>query len=250
MKKPIFTKFNSDRIFYCKVTLAVYATWGIAFVAIGAITTQLPKIDLALFIDSQIPLSSRFVWFYMLTYFIPITLVVCCKDWHLYNRTILSFISASCIAFFSYLMIPVEVPRYFPSGEFSARILEANYKLDFMTRANNFPSLHVAATWIFFLCINGQFKSRLLSLVLIILTLMISFSTVLVKQHLIVDALAGFVLAFFSWSLVKRMYAKASAEESNPTEKLKIILQKNIRNFCWIVVATLIVFYFRWSIFQ
>ena len=250
MERPVTFKLDPVRFYYCKVTLAVYAAWGIAFLSIGTITTYLPKVNLALFIDGQIPLLSKFVWLYMLTYLIPITLVGFCNDWHLYNRTILSFIFASCIAFFSYLMIPVEVPLHYLSGEFSARILEANYKLDSMTRANNFPSLHVAATWIFFLCFNENFRGLLLRIVFLILTTTISLSTLLVKQHLIVDALAGLVLAFLSWFLVKRMYAKTKTGESIPPKKLKSILYKNIRYFCWSAAATSIIFLLRWSIFH
>ncbi len=239
---------GSDRLFYCKVTLVVYAAWGFVFLLIGAITTYLPKMNLALFIDGRIPLSSHFVWFYVLLYVLPVALVACCKDGHFFNRNILSIMFAGCVAFVFFILIPVEVPRNYPHGGFSAKILEAIYKIDSLTRSNNFPSLHVAFTWIFYLSFNAQFRSRPLRVAFLMLAVMISASTVLVKQHLVADALAGLLLAFCSWFWVKRMYAKTARQQSKPSAKLKSVLQKNIGIFFWSAAAGAIFCILRWSI--
>jgi membrane-associated phospholipid phosphatase len=244
----ISIKPGPDRIFYGKATLVVYAAWGLAFLLIGVITTHLPKINLALFIDRQIPLMCHFVWFYVLLYTLPLVFVAVCRNGHLFNRNILSIMVAGCVAFVFFILIPVEVPRHYPSDGFSAKILQAIYKLDSLSRSNNFPSLHVAFTWIFYLSFNAQFRCMLLRVAGLMLAVMISASTVLVKQHLVADAVAGLALAICSWFWVKRMYAKTDPHQSTPSKKLKSILQKNIKTFLWSAAAGAILSILRWSI--
>ncbi|HSB06560.1 MAG TPA: hypothetical protein VLK23_15360 [Thermodesulfobacteriota bacterium] len=88
-----------DRKFYVKISLVVYFIWAIVFEAVGWYASMLPARDFTTHIDRQIPLISAFVWPYVLCYVFPFLPLFVVKDWHRFNRALLSIILANLSAF-------------------------------------------------------------------------------------------------------------------------------------------------------
>lgn len=191
---------------YLKVTLIVYFFWFIFFEAIGWYATTLSTYDFTSFIDRQIPLIPKFVWPYILCYIFPFLPLFAVKDWHRFNRALFTIILANLSAFIVYLTLPISFPRPELGHSLSERLLSFIYRVDFYPGANKLPSLHVTFTWIVYLSCRGQRLNRLAQTVVFFLAVMITLSAVFVKQHIIIDIVAGIFWAFGSWILAGHLY--------------------------------------------
>lgn len=83
-----------ERKFYLKIILGVYFIWFIFFEAVGQYASILPTRDFTSYMDRQIPFIPEFVWPYVLCYVFPFLPLFIIKDWHRFNRALLS--SNSC----------------------------------------------------------------------------------------------------------------------------------------------------------
>jgi membrane-associated phospholipid phosphatase len=66
--------------------------------------------------------------------------------------------------------------------------------------------MHVALSWIMGAAMLGQ-RGRVADALVIVTVVLISASTLFVKQHLIVDVVAGIVWGLGAWWLVRRRRA-------------------------------------------
>lgn len=96
-----------DRKFYLKIILVVYFIWLIFFGAVGRYASVLPTQDFTSYLDRQIPFIPEFVWPYVLCYVFPLLSLFVIKDWHHFNRALLSIILANLSAFIVYLLVPI-----------------------------------------------------------------------------------------------------------------------------------------------
>ncbi|MEK6835793.1 MAG: phosphatase PAP2 family protein, partial [Nanoarchaeota archaeon] len=76
-------------------------------------------------------------------------------------------------------------------------ILNLIYVLD--KPVNLFPSLHVSMTFLAFLIIS-KFKKDL-RIIILIAFILSALSTLFIKQHYLLDTLAGLVLGFISYKI-------------------------------------------------
>ncbi len=103
------------------------------------------------------------------------------------------------VCFFVFVFFPATMDRPVIAGTGIAEsILKLTYEAD---RADNLlPSIHCFVSWLCFAGIRGirgiSGKYRVFSL---IMALMVCISTLLVKQHVIFDVIAGVMLAELSW---------------------------------------------------
>jgi membrane-associated phospholipid phosphatase len=147
----------------------------------------------------MIPLVPEFYWIYILYYplcFSPIALL---KDIHTFRKVALSFALQFGISFIIFILVPVRmVQAEILSTTLSARALKGLY--DFDPGFNVFPSLHVAnlVMIVFIFYEYSKFWAR----VLLFLTILISMSTMFVKQHYFVDVLFGTFLGWFVYYIV------------------------------------------------
>jgi membrane-associated phospholipid phosphatase len=195
-----------DRWFYIKISLVVCFIWVIVFEAVGWYASTLPGRDLTTYIDKQIPLIPVFVWPYILCYVFPFLPLFVVKDWHRFNRALLSIILANLSAFVLYLIIPISFPRPELGQSLSERLLSFIYRVDFHPGANKLPSLHVTFTWIIYLVCRGQRLNRFGESIIFLLALLITFSALFVKQHIILDIIVGIFWAFSAWILAGYFY--------------------------------------------
>jgi membrane-associated phospholipid phosphatase len=68
---------------------------------------------------------------------------------------------------------------------------------------------------------------------------LISISTVLIKQHLVIDLLGGLILGFATWRIVARIYASSNSAEENPLIAIQIMGRRFIPIF--IVLGTIVI---------
>lgn len=220
-----------DRKFYIKISLVVYFLWLIVFEAVGSYASMLPARDFTTFIDRQIPLIPVFVWAYVLCYVFPFLPLFVVKDWHRFNRALLSIIFANLSAFILYLLVPISFPRPELGQSLSERLLSFIYRVDFHPGANKLPSLHVTFTWIIYLACRGQRLNRFGESIVFLLAVMITLSALFVKQHIILDVAVGIFWAFSAWILSGYLYRFLANPYMDPRAGLKQMTRKLVPIF-------------------
>jgi membrane-associated phospholipid phosphatase len=146
--------------------------------------------------EERLPFWPVFEYLYVLTYFIPALLVITVRDYTTFTRLLRAATLTLCVAYTTYLIFPVYLKR--PPLEVTSLhtwLLSVEY-LD--KPYNHFPSLHVAFTSLAVLASQVTRRTRT---GLAILAVAIGASTVLVKQHYIVDVLYGFILSWLAWRI-------------------------------------------------
>lgn len=168
------------------------------------ITTGYTPTELA--VDGLIPFLPGFVYFYILWFplLVGTGLWLLIKDGFGYRRYMifLTISYAMCAAI--YLSFPNGQdlrPDALEANRLSTWILSQLYQID--TNTNVLPSLHVvgsigAAAAI---CTTPTIKCRGFKAVTVILSVLISVSTVFVKQHALLDVAAGLVVGFLVYAL-------------------------------------------------
>tara|TARA_R110000744_G_scaffold332401_1_gene437824 strand:- start:1 stop:621 length:621 start_codon:yes stop_codon:yes gene_type:complete len=162
--------------------------------------------DLMTELDHAIPFMPEYIWVYHSI--VPViggATLLLLKSRKAFFTTLWSFILATVALNFFYLYFP----SFYPRGEFepitiSEIVVEVTRKID---GANNtFPSGHVCFAWLMYW---GMFfseaaeKLRGLRSLFCLWAIGISLSTLVLKQHYIIDVGSGFLLATMSFFLVK-----------------------------------------------
>ena len=146
--------------------------------------------------EERLPFLPIFEYLYVLTYFVPAVVIATVRDYASFRRLARAYALTLLTAYATYLLFPVYFER--PPLEvtsFHAWLLSLEY-LD--KPYNQFPSLHVALSW---LAVFASQVSRRSRVGLVVLAAGISIATVFVKQHYIVDVLSGCALACVAWRL-------------------------------------------------
>jgi membrane-associated phospholipid phosphatase len=192
-----------------RLTAAVYMAWSLGYELVGNYASKLPGMQLALPLDARIPLLPQWVWVYMATYFLPMAAAFAIIDDHRFNRALLAIGLASVTAYVVFLFLPVSFERPpLLHDSYAARVLARQYRYDFPHGGNQLPSLHVANACIVYAAAKGQRLGVWGDRALLLFVVAIAASTLLVKQHLVVDVLAGWFWGIASWRIVERYYAR------------------------------------------
>lgn len=178
------------------------------------ITPFLPKIDA---IDGNIPIIPIFiipyVWSYVYWGMTPMA-VSKCKFEHF-----LDYLAAYMFACIFGALILIFLPTYMDRvaeglydvsrTDIMSRLMRFWYSLDGSETAYNlFPSFHCINSTISYLGVCGRKEIpkwyRIYSL---ILTVLIYFSTVFVKQHYFIDVISGIIIAVIAFVICKKVHA-------------------------------------------
>ncbi len=211
---------------YVKIALLYYAVWVLVFVLEGFYAVRLPVTDLTLWIDERIPVVPAFVWIYMSCYWFPLLTLMVVRDWHRVNLVLLSLTLCTLVAFVVHLAIPVAFPRPILGSSVSERMLTFLYSHDFQPGAQQLPSLHVVITFLLYMACRKQGLSRLAGTAIAALAALIIVSTLLVKQHLVIDVVAGLVLAIAAWGFLSRVYWRFVSPAQEPLAVLSGVAKK------------------------
>jgi membrane-associated phospholipid phosphatase len=204
---------------YLKVMLVTYVLWNVGYQLVGRYASTLPTVDLTSSWDRAIPLVPAFVWPYEACYLLPFITPFVIRDFRRFNVAVLAILISNLTAFVFYLLLPVAFPRPELGDTLSERLLAFEYAADFVPGANNLPSMHVALVCMLSLAMWGQ-RSRVFDAFLVGFVLLVAASTTLVKQHLIIDVVTGFVWAIVPWLAAKWIYRKRTDSDADAEEGL------------------------------
>lgn len=165
--------------------------------------------NLLIDLDHVIPFNPHFIWVYHT--FLPvvaITLIFLLKKKALFIKATVALLMATIILASFYIIFPSFYPRdnFVDSSSLSGFIVELTRRLD--GAQNTFPSSHVTFSWLaaFFINLSAYAqKNSWIKVGYIVWAILISVSTLAVKQHYIVDVLAGFMLAAACFYIAKNM---------------------------------------------
>lgn len=186
------------------IFVALYAFWAIAYFGVAALNAGRPAYALEEDAIGLIPRLSVFVVPYFSAYALPILLLVTMREekkWRRLALVVVGVIAASAAAF---MIVPLTIVRPpIADASLSGRLLGALYAVDAPT--NLFPSLHVSLSSLFALAVAKErphWKCRLLAW-----AALIAVSTLFIRQHYVIDVLAGALLAWIAWRIFLRSRA-------------------------------------------
>lgn len=134
-------------------------------------------------------------------------------DYENFRKTLVSVIITFYIGYIGYIIFPAVGPKYTLSQLYQTHLEggiitdKVNYLIEYSisahTRRDCFPSLHNAVT---LLTLLFAFKYlRWFFYLLLPLALSLFFSTIYLRQHYVIDAFAGYVLALFMFYVGPRI---------------------------------------------
>jgi len=186
---------------YVGIMLAGYTVWvGLYFLTAWIGEVRGPAFDAVLAWDAEIPFLAGFQPVYVLCYVITFGVFFISTEPRFLNRAFLTLISANVFAFAFFALFPVQGPErtaFASDGSVLHQLTALIYSVD--SRYNALPSLHVANPWIVVMLAFSKRGISLRSIVFLIMALAISLATLFVKQHFILDGVAGIILAFLSF---------------------------------------------------
>ena len=115
------------------------------------------------------------------------------------GRFLTAHILGEIVCFLFFVLLPTTMARPEVNGNGpGALLLRLTYRLD--SADNLFPSIHCFASWLSWIGVRGDKRVPLMFRRLsLVLALAVCVSTLTVKQHVVVDAAAGILLAELSY---------------------------------------------------
>ena len=160
-------------------------------------------------LDDRIPFVRQFVLIYVLWYplMLGTTLYLLFRDRRSFVRYARSFVIGMTACMLIFLIFPSGQnlrPAEVPGNDLSAWMLRAIYAAD--TNTNVFPSMHVVGTLAAVIAIfDSRSASGCAKWGVAALGMLINASTVLIKQHSLLDILAGIALYWLVYLAVYRL---------------------------------------------
>ena len=153
-------------------------------------------------LDEWLPLVPQFIVFYMLGYLFVFAPCFVVRGRHSFQAAFVVFCAMLAIAFVTFRFFPVAMPKVYATGaDWFSRVAYFQQSQD--TPYNTIPSLHVAANVYAYALIGWQHPG--LSRAWIVVPVLIIASTLLVKQHLLIDVLTGMLLAGAGYFAFRRL---------------------------------------------
>ncbi|OAB26774.1 serine/threonine protein phosphatase [Paenibacillus macquariensis subsp. defensor] len=167
-------------------------------------------------LDAQIPFVPAFIIPYLLWYPFMITMLItfCIKNRTVYYRTLLTLCLGLIVSYIFFYVYQTSIVRPQVTGHGLLNwLVQLIYRTD--GPYNCFPSIHVLSSY---LMLKGMADCRnwhLLSLVLVRITSWsIILSTLLVKQHVILDIAGGIILAEMLYYAVRKWMTSQAKSNS------------------------------------
>lgn len=153
--------------------------------------------DLALPLDARIPFRTGWIAIYILAYLQWVVgFIVIARESRAHcNRVLMGELIAKFICGVIFILFPTRIERpAVEGGGFIAWLMRLVYAGDLP--GNLFPSIHCLESWICFRGAIGMKRvPRWYAPAMLVLTLLVFASTLLVKQHVLVDIPAGVLVA-------------------------------------------------------
>ncbi len=170
-------------------------------------TTGLYHYDMSIRADELIPLLPWTVVIYLGCYvFWAVNYTLgCTQDEENAIIFILTEIIAKSVCLICYVVIPATIAR--PVIEGTGIFDKALIWLYAADPADNlFPSIHCLSSWICVIAVRDQKRiPNVYKAVTVVLAIMVCISTLTTKQHVIVDVIAGILIAEISYRIASRL---------------------------------------------
>lgn len=234
---------DSERAFFIKRGLCLYFLWVVCFEGLGRYAATLPTHDPTIPLDGKIPLLPLFIYPYLFCYLFALLPGFVATDWHRVCRGVLSVLISNLTSFVVYLAYPVAFPKPEPGTGIAARLIRLEYVIDFHPGANNLPSLHVIFAWLVcFICLKQGLR-RISEYALLLVALLITVSTLFVKQHILADVIAGVAWAVVSWMVAGWLYRRWQLEDGDAKEAYRRMM-RNLAPFFAVIALLMVLFGF------
>lgn len=190
---------------FALVLVAAYLVFIATYVPINLLSVGRDAHVLWLPGEERIPFLPVFQYVYVLTYLVGPMLWVTVRDWTRLRRLLRAAAGALAVAYATYLVFPVYLERpVLHVDSVHTWLLWLTYH---DKSYNHFPSLHVTLSW---LAVQASQVSPRTRTLLALVTVLVSISTLFVKQHYLVDVVFGAALASTAWRLAR------GADEDDP----------------------------------
>lgn len=174
--------------------IACYAVWVPLYYLTGWIgELRGAAFDPVLAVDAGWPFVPQAVFVYLIAYVIILALFAVRREPAFLNHAYLNFIVMNLVAFLLFALLPTMGPERTALPPDVSAILSFMFQLD--ARWNAFPSLHVANPTLIALLALRERGADGLSLGLLFVAIAIAVSTLLVRQHYLLDVVGGMLLA-------------------------------------------------------
>ena len=206
-------------------TLAVATFFVGGYFGVGLSTSASKARDLGTALDAAIPFLPWTVWVYLAVFpmaFLPLFVV---RSRGLYKRTMVAYAAVMAVSFVAFATVPVTSsalradPASLDPSDFSEWAVGVLYVLD--PPFNLFPSLHLSVAGL--AAFAAWRARRSYGGVAFAAAAAIGVSICTVKQHFVVDGLAGAALAGAAWLLILRGH-RAEPGEPQAYGRVGVIL--------------------------
>lgn len=181
-------------------------------------------------LDSNIPFVPHFVWIYVFWYFmlVAVPYYIAKKNISSFYKYTSTFIITTLISGIIFVIFPNTVIRAdITSTDLTSNVVKIIYLVD--SRALNcLPSIHCLYSFLFIFAILDTKESSpiWMKIIVSILSILVVLSTLFIKQHIIYDALAAFVIGIIVWIIIdKSKLYKFLEKLYNKLNKEKITTQ-------------------------
>ncbi len=226
------------------LTTALISFFIVGYFGVGRSLDAGRSFTLALRIDTMIPFVASTVWIYLWVF--PATLVpvfaVRCR--HLFRRTALAYAVVIAVSLVTFVVFPVTSiglrvgPEMLDVTRFSPWAVSKVYEID--PPFNLFPSLHLSTAAV---AAYSMWKARRsFGSIMFLGVFLIGISICTVKQHYILDGLAGVLLASAAYLVFLRNYRPPSSAGS-------LVTWRGLALFLFLVALAFAALYvaFRWG---
>ncbi len=180
-----------------------YSLWVPLYFLTGWIGAQRgPMFDPALPIDAWWPFVPEAVFVYLIAYVIVLAIFAIRRRSAFLNYAYLNFIVMNLAAFVIFALLPTMGPERTALPADASPVLAFMFDLD--ARWNAFPSLHVANPTLIALLALRERGVSAISVALVLVAIGIAVSTLLVRQHYLLDVVGGMLLAVIVFSALRR----------------------------------------------
>lgn len=173
-------------------------------------------------LDAMIPFIKEFIIIYhtFMLMVIVTGFILFVYDQKEYYKYVISLFIAQIIAYVIFMTFQTYVPRYpveLLGDDLFSKLVAFTYSID--NSYSGIPSMHVADMTLACIALS---KSRYMSKIkpyLIAYMILIAITTVLVKQHVILDLPGGFILAVICYIIVDIGYRKYKEKDNGKSKK-------------------------------
>lgn len=179
----------------------------IVYFGIGNIPNNWTHYDLTITMDEAIPLIPEFIVIYFGCYLFWIVnyILIARQGKEHCIRFAVADIMARLICAVFFLVLPTTNIRPIITGDgICAELLKWLYQIDAPTKL--FPSIHCLVSWFCYIGIRGQKNiSKAYKIISFILAILVFISTLVTKQHVIVDVIGAVIIAEVTYYIAVHM---------------------------------------------